>query len=138
MRIFWSAPINSLPRLVPSTGWVCRIASIALLSELANVTPVFELLAFSVGRLDSLDKVVDPATLCVTLGLAIFLVLRTMFSCGVERIHQYRKKLPARVLEYEHGHDGGYLQMLVQTRCVETTVRLPALLNNTAPLLPHR
>jgi hypothetical protein len=95
MGIFWSASINSLPRLVPSTRWVCRIASITLLGELANITPVLELFAFSVGRLNGLDEIVDPATLCVALGLALFLVLRTMFSCGIERIHQCRKELPA-------------------------------------------
>jgi hypothetical protein len=95
MGMFWSASINALPRLIPPTSWVCCIASIALLGQLANVTPVFELFAFRVGCLDSLDEVIDSAALCIALGLALLLVLRTMFSCSVERVHQCGEKLPA-------------------------------------------
>ena len=108
-----AADIDALPLLVPPHARVCRIACLALFSQVLNIAPIFQFFAFIVRCLDSFEQIVNASLLSVTFGLMLSFVLFAVGFGGLKAVHECREELAARVLEYKHGHDGGYLRKLV-------------------------
>ena len=107
-----AADIDALPLLIPAHVRVSRIACLALFSKILDIAPILQLLALVVRSLDSFEQVVDASLLGVAFGLVVFLVLFAVVFGGFKAVHKCGEELAARVLEYEHGHDGGYLYKL--------------------------
>jgi len=108
-----TADIDTLPLLVPPHARICRIACFALFSQILNIAPILQFLAFIVRRLDSFKQVVDSSLLGVAFGLMLSFVLFAVGFGRLKAVHECREELAARVLEYKHGHDGGYLHKSV-------------------------
>lgn len=107
--MLWPAVVNALPLLIPSARLSCGVSGPAFHSQLAYVAPILQSFALYISSLDGFEKIVDPAALDFAFGLVLGLVLVAMPFSVIERIHECGKELAARVLKYEHGHDGRYL-----------------------------